>query len=260
MSLEQARKSQLELMAQETWPGERAFVLPQGQYGHFLYPGFKGRIIEDPSIAGHGKCLGGITDPGGIIYDDHQRKFIYGTTLKDRDKAMAALALEYKIHLMPSPEYVMGVTRRLCETLRDNPELDEATAGFKVKLNDETTIGEQTLPLIVIYAMLGKDNAQMVLDTVYNLFPEHDRMGSGINPRDNRKVNNLIYWAQSGGDLKKEYRGFRHRNTRFTDTWSHFKGKEHELTDPSQNVTRKWLRVVVDSAVSIFRTTYPKKP
>ena len=51
--------------------------------------------------------------------------------------------------------------------------------------------------------MLGKENAQLVLNRVYHAFPEHERLGMNITPRDNRRINNLVYWAQSGGDLKK---------------------------------------------------------
>ncbi len=203
MSKEKDQRKQLELIVKETWPGEMVLVMPLGLYGHVIYPGFKGRMISNPNITQHGKCLGGITDPGGDVYYGYEETFIHGKNKDLREKARDVLSLEYKIHLMPKSEYVSGVTRRLCEHLRDDEELNEATAGFKVKLDSNTQHGDQVLPMMVIYPMLGKENAQLVLNRVYHAFPEHERMGMNITPRDNRRINNLVYWAQSGGDLKK---------------------------------------------------------
>ena len=254
MTSELEQRKTLELITKETWPDEMVMIMPLGLYGHVIYPGFKGRKILDQSITQHGKCLGGITDPGGDVYYGYQESLIHGKDPYHRANARKVLALEYKIHLMPHPEYVQGVTRTLCEHLRDDKELDKATAGFKVKLNVETQHDDQILPMIVIYPMLGKENAQLVLDRVYNAFPNHERMGMNLTPRDNRRINNLVYWAQSGGDLKKKYRKFRPRNTQFSITGSHFLGKEHELKDPSKR-EMPWYKVIVDKMVSVFART-----
>ena len=102
--------------------------------------------------------------------------------------------------------------------------------------------------------MLGKDNAQLVLDRIYHAFPHHERMGMNITPRDNRQVNNLVYWAQSGGDSKKRYRGFRRKTTQFSITGSHFLGKEHELVNPSKPQGR-WYQTIVGRMCSVFART-----
>ena len=258
MNLDQKQRKLLEQIAKETWPSDTTMVFQMGFYGHFIYPGFKGRIIGDPTITQNGKCLGGITDPGGEVYYGYESEFIHGNDPNRRAKARDVLALEYKIHLMPKPEYVQGVTRRLCEHLRDDEEFNEATAGFKVKLDTEVHFGDQVLPMIVVYPILGKDNAQLVLDRTYHAFPEHQRMGMDITPRDNRRINNLIYWAQSGGDLKRKYRGFRNKDTQFSITGSHFKGKEHELEDPSKLKVGKWYQIIVGKMASVFARTIQK--
>ncbi len=249
------QRKELELIAKETWPGEMVMIMPLGLYGHVIYPGFKGRTISDPTITHHGKCLGGITDPGGDVYYGYQETLIHGKNPERRERARKVLSLEYKIHLMPKPEYVQGVTRRLCEHLRDDEEFNEATAGFKIKLDPEVQFGDQILPMMVVYPMLGKDNAQLVLERVFHAFPEHERMGMNITPRDNRRINSLVYWAQSGGDLKKKYRGFRGKNTQFSITGSHFLGTENELQDPSRKDMEKWYQVVVGKLRSMFART-----
>lgn len=204
--------------------------------------------------------MGGITDPGGRIYRGYEEEFIFGDDSVRRAEARENLAQEYKIHLMPKSEYVQGVTRTLCEHLRDDPELNDAVAGFKVKLNPSTiNHNDQNLPVVVIYSMLGKENAQLVLDRVYNAFPHHRRMGLNIRPRDNRRINNLVYWAQSGGDLKHKYRGFRRRNTQFSNTGSHFLGSNHVLRHPGTK--QEWLlQIIVGRMSSVFASTGGDKP
>jgi len=185
-------------------------------------------------------------------------EFIFGDDSPEREEARANLAKEYKIHLMPQPEYTFAVTRRICEHLRDDSTLNDAVAGFKVKLNPDTIQhGDQVLPVVVIYSMLGRDNAQVVLDRIYHAFPEHRRIGRNVTPRDNRRINNLIYWAQSGGDLKHKYRGFKKRNTQFSDTGSHFRGEENRLRHPGTKA--EWLvQTIVGRMSSVFAQTSPE--
>ncbi len=64
-------QEQLEIyrqIAKETWRSPETFVLHLGKFGHFWYPGHKGRKFTDEDHPHFGKCLGGITDPGGRIY------------------------------------------------------------------------------------------------------------------------------------------------------------------------------------------------
>ncbi len=90
------------------------------------------------------------------------------------------------------------------------------------------------MPVIVIYPMLGKANAQKALNKIYEHLGKYDIMGKGVTPRYNRKINELIFYAQGAGDFKKKYKNLMnkmHNNWQkdsiFEEDMVHFKGDYH---------------------------------
>lgn len=112
------------------------------------------------------------------------------------------LVSQYKIHLMPKWKDLPNTIMKLFETIKKNSQLQNAIGHMKCSvLNiDLTDNYGQVVPRIVIYAADGKENAQLILDTVYALFKNQE--GAGQTPRFNQKVNDLIYFAQGDADVK----------------------------------------------------------
>ena len=52
--------------------------------------------------------------------------------------------------------------------------------------------------------ILDVNPAQIILDAIIKAFPDANELGSGITPRYNIKVNELIYYAGGNGDDKKK--------------------------------------------------------
>lgn len=140
-----------------------------------------------------------------------KRDWMFGNTT-EKKIAEDILGSEYKIHLMPKPEYVLDCLDKLLETINKNPELKNLIETFKVctTLNeDKPNLNKkgQIMPTIVIYPKLGKTAAEKLLQTINKIFSEYDveEIGSGHTPRFNSKKNNLVYYCQGGGDLKNEW-------------------------------------------------------
>ena len=110
---------------------------------------------------------------------------------------------QYKIHLMPKWEDLSSTIMNLFETIKKNSQLQNAIGHMKCSvLNVDLYDNDgQVVPRIVIYAADGKENAQLILDTVYALFK--NQQGANITPRYNQRVTSLIYFAQSHADVKK---------------------------------------------------------
>ena len=120
----------------------------------------------------------------------------------------------YKIHLMPkNSNDFMIILEQLLKALGRNPALQKAVntlkviSGFDFEGNPEMLKkklleqhGNEVPPIIVIAPSLGKENAQFVLDTVYDLFKNIE--GLDLTPRFNEKITSLIYYAQGNGDDK----------------------------------------------------------
>lgn len=129
-----------------------------------------------------------------------------------RDQALAVLALEYKIHLMPKPEYIEPLFARLIEIFRNDFNLRTKIACFKVWMADRAfePVGnkdrDEIVPTFVIYPSLKRSAAQRVLDGICKAIPEEEieEIGLGVAARFSRLVNKLVSYAQSGGDLKKD--------------------------------------------------------
>jgi len=141
------------------------------------------------------------------FYGDTSRPFD-PSKLSERLKADAQqLAKYYKIHLMPgeqvNPTKLLWLILNAYET---DAELKNLLPVFKISPKPLENIVEgekQILPQVVFYVKDGKEVAQKALIKIYNLFTQHPEIkGSGIRPRFNAKVTDLIWIAQGNGDYK----------------------------------------------------------
>jgi hypothetical protein len=175
----------------------------------------------------NGDSLGSFYQEGYIFLVNINKQLMKGkTTLANPDDVKSAfrkikdpkskkqLADQYKIHLMPkSGDDLMLIIENLLHELKTNNKLQDAIqkikfmpidfSGFQEDIKKILTKGGEVRPIIVIYPADGKDNAQFVLDRVYNMFG--DMEGLDITPRYNQKITPLIYYAQSHGDFKDMY-------------------------------------------------------
>lgn len=130
----------------------------------------------------------------------------------ERKKLENDLVGNYKIHLMPqTDEQALDMVNQIIAATNDDIKLQNSIAGIKLpasyekvkKLQSKESPGKpEVMPVIVIYPATGQDNAQYVLDKIYQLFK--DAPGLDQTPRFNEKVTDLIYYAQGDGDYKKE--------------------------------------------------------
>jgi len=153
-------------------------------------------------------------------------------------EAKEILSSEYKIHLMPKSEYTPFIIEQLLSGIKSDPELRDVISQIKI-INDDKKIRKEIMPTIVIYAKLGKLNAQIALDKICRRLGKYRGIGLGQTPRYNQKVNDLIYYAQSGGDWKNDYVGalealgksIDDNNPIFDKDFIHFKG-DYKLKIP----------------------------
>lgn len=201
--------------------------------GYFFMPPFNNRVIK---IDGEDKDFNDeyyrleneIVDS---IYPQHNSP--------ETMKAKNIMATEYKIHLMPKPEFTLSVIEKLLAAIKDDAELRQCVSGFKV-INDEEKQRDEVMPTIVLYAQLGKENAQKALNKIYGLFHQYAHIGKDETPRYNKKIDELIYYANGGGDLKKRYSTGLKRLKKdiesqdiFDSDFVHFKG-DYKLEVPTQ--------------------------
>lgn len=114
----------------------------------------------------------------------------------------------YKIHLMPK-HYSLDFIYYVAKELLNNPLLKDAIRSAKFQFaplgqtiaQSEESVGpsNDVTPLVVLYAS-GKENAQNALNEIYKQFGNIE--GSGIRPRFNGKVNDLIWFAQGNANYK----------------------------------------------------------
>jgi len=143
---------------------------------------------------------------GEIYTSSGQEKRNVNNNLKEKIKkdSIEVLALEYKIHLQPKPEYQFSVVRELVKLLK-NEAFSSKVEVFKVAIPYHRVKSELNLPVIVIYPMPGKEDAIYVLNTIIEHFSQFDSEEIGLDhtPRFNKKINELIYVAGGSGDHKK---------------------------------------------------------
>lgn len=143
---------------------------------------------------------------------------LYGTEWKSKvpieAQKLVNLTKLYKIHLMPTDEDIKSVTENLINLIKAEKILQDRISNLKIKAMTEPLVtqwkseGEELtgtaadIPKIVIYVGGGKDDAQTVLNIIYDAFK--DTPGIGRAPRWNEKVTDLIYFAQGNADDKIE--------------------------------------------------------
>lgn len=117
------------------------------------------------------------------------------------------LTQEFKIHLQPKRQFVPLIAFRLGKLLQDD-EVRRLVERFKVKISPGGVDSQgQEFPQIVIYPAMGRENAKKLLEVLSQSLKDAEKYGTGKPPRYNIKVNNLLFLAQSGGDLKTALAG-----------------------------------------------------
>ena len=108
----------------------------------------------------------------------------------------------YKIHLMPAIKETLFVLQKLLEGMQTNPILNSLIFNIKVytALKEQKDDHGGLLGMIVIYPVSGQENVQILMNELVDIFKEFK--GTGHQPRDNMRMNDLIWYAQSGGDDK----------------------------------------------------------
>ena len=81
--------------------------------------------------------------------------------------------------------------------------------NFKVNIIYDRSMYEDSsmnIPIIVIYPNIGRDAFENLLIDIQNSLKGIDfkEVGMDIMPRYNTKVNELIYYAQGSGDMKRD--------------------------------------------------------
>lgn len=115
-------------------------------------------------------------------------------------KVADSLVQEYKIHLMPQGDLTPTIVA-LLTLLKNDPELQNLIAAFKVMVSDRVAVNGIYYPRIVIYPAKGKENAQRALNKLYIGLKNIN--GLGIRPLFNAKVTDLIWIAQGDSHYKK---------------------------------------------------------
>lgn len=111
-----------------------------------------------------------------------------------------SIVQEYKIHLMPQGDLTPTIVT-LLTMLKNDPELQNLIAAFKVMITDKVAVNGVYYPRIVVYPAKGKDNAQRALNKLYLGLKNIN--GLGIRPLFNAKVTDLIWIAQGDSGYKK---------------------------------------------------------
>lgn len=109
---------------------------------------------------------------------------------------------EFKIHLQPKRQFVPLMASRLSRLLQSE-EVRTLVQEFKV-LTDPRRVDSQgqEMAQIVIYPQMGRENAKRLLGLLRDALRDDEKYGSGQTPRYNMRDNNLLFIAQSSGDLK----------------------------------------------------------
>lgn len=166
-----------------------------GGYSHFV---LNSTTSEESQMLGYQQEVEGQANKGNAEY-------VRGHMTDKRIGGL--LSQEYKIHIQPKREFVPLVAHRL-GTLLQNEEVRKLVGEFKVKIDPGGVDSQgQEFPQIVIYPAMGRENAKKLLEVLSQSLKDAERYGTGKPPRYNIKVNNLLFLAQSGGDLKTSLAG-----------------------------------------------------
>lgn len=111
-------------------------------------------------------------------------------------------AQEFKIHLQPDRRFTPLVATHFTKLLQ-NPDIRKLVKMFKISTKPAGADGNgHKMPEIVIYPTLGRENVYKLVTILRTALAKDDEYGTGTTPRYNIDLNNLIFLAQSGGDLK----------------------------------------------------------
>lgn len=201
------------------------------QWGYYYFSSvkFKGnRAIDCPNNKYNGQNL-------DAVLTKVTRDFVENTNTEESIQCGRILASEYKIHLMPKSQYVIPVLAALLGVFVKDESLCQLIYRIKVQISPNQAAEGEIMPRIVIYPALGKDNAQKVLDKILEIFSEYelDKIGLDLLPRYNTKINNLVYYSQSGGDVKKGL-STADQQLFLTESRVHFSWGEQRLTKPAE--------------------------
>ncbi len=167
----------------------------RGGYCHFV---FNNPTSEEVQMLGFQQEVQGAAKR-------NQTEFVRGHMADSRISGL--LSQEFKIHIQPKRQFVPLVAYKL-GTLLQNEEVRKLVGEFKVKIAPGGVDSQgQEMPQIVIYPAMGRENAKRLLEILRDQFKDAEAYGTGKPPRYNMKVNNLLFLAQSGGDLKTALAG-----------------------------------------------------
>lgn len=187
----------------------RRFVADQ-QHGHLAF-----RLANRDHDAGQSinRVIGiqnkieGVAEGWGLVHGALKKLGPVGLTVRQKSaeavmgENLGMLGQEYKIHLQPQPDLIPFAVEQLGQLFDQDPEAVGLMDYFKVSTQPHRTGGTGS-PHIVIYPYPGREPARKLLPKVMQHFAQLDHIGTGEIPRYNVKVTELIYFAQSGGDLK----------------------------------------------------------
>lgn len=122
---------------------------------------------------------------------------------KENPDLAQELVQQYKIHLMPQEGSEERTFVELAKFIQENKGLQDRVQIFKIKTSPYKDLIKEKIPKIVIYVD-GKDNAQYVLDTMYEHFKNYQGY-TKYAPRYNQRVTDFLYFAQGDGDDKPHY-------------------------------------------------------
>jgi hypothetical protein len=107
----------------------------------------------------------------------------------------------YKIHLMPKEDSLETFWPNLLETVLNDAVLSKKIDILKILPFEDSNLNGA--PRIVLYVSGGKENAQNVLDKIYDYYK--NAPGNDLIPEFNEKVTDLIYFTQGDRTAKHNY-------------------------------------------------------
>jgi hypothetical protein len=194
---------------------------------------------------------------------------------KIRKEEIEIAAREFKIHLQIKPNYLFSFVKDFTWFVIETGIL-EKIEQFKVTINYKDRFNDKKIPVLVIYLdVANPKKAYEKIDFVIDLLI--DRYGNisedialqykdgtktqvsqdvdlkeYVVPRFNRKINEFIYVAGGGGDLKKKYNSFLFNNL-YTQDFAFFLGCEYTYIPPNQRKNRE-----EESFVDKFKSSLEK--
>lgn len=178
-------------------PGVKSPLKSEVQAGYSHYQ-LNDPTSEESTMLGFQREVKGAANKGNTEFVRHH--------MVDRTIG-GLLSQEFKIHIQPKRQFVPLVAYKLSNLLQ-NEEVRKLVGEFKVKIDPGGVDSQgQEFPQIVIYPTMGRENARRLLEILRQSLKEEERYGTGKPPRYNIGVNNLLFLAQSGGDLKTSLAG-----------------------------------------------------